>query len=122
MTERLVKGTLRVGTIAMLVVSLASCATGRAIRAGEAAGKRGDWDSAVAYYRQALASDPERIDVKISLERATREAANIHLKRARELEEQDQLAGALAEYRLAADLLPSSTLAVTKANELQRRI
>ena len=74
----MVKRALRWGTTALLLVLATGCATGRAVRAGQDAVLRGDWDTAVAYYRQAHASDPGRIDVKISLERATREAANVH--------------------------------------------
>jgi acyl-CoA synthetase (AMP-forming)/AMP-acid ligase II len=41
--------------------------------------------------------------------------------RARDLEAQDQLAGAIAEYRLASEMDPTNTLAMAKANELERR-
>src|SRR5690606_28836617 len=54
--------------------------------------------------------------------RTTRAAAAEHLRRARAFEADDQLTGALAEYRLAADLDPTSTLAASKAIELQRRL
>ena len=118
----MVKRSLRWGTMGLLLAASIGCATGRAVRAGQDAVRRGDWDTAVAYFRQARASDPGRIDVKIALERATREAATLHLARARALESQDQLAGALAEYRLAADLEPSNTLSITKALEIERRI
>jgi len=99
-----------------------ACATGRAVNNGREAAKRNDWDTAVAYFREAEQNDPGRVDVKIALERATREAAALHIQRARTLESQDQLSGALAEYRLAADLFPSNTLAITKAQELERKI
>jgi len=103
------------------LVLLAGCATGRAFRAGQNAAKRGDWDSAVAYYREALGHDPSRIDVKIALQRAMSIASAEHIKRARDLEGQDQLAGAIAEYKLAADLDPTNALAAAKANELERK-
>jgi type II secretory pathway component GspD/PulD (secretin) len=100
----------------------ASCATGRAIRSAQTAAKHGDWDTAVAYYRQALTGDPGRIDVRVALTHASREAADQHLRRARDLETQEQLAGAAAEYRMAADLDPSYTLSLTKAIEIERKI
>ena len=106
----------------MAIVLGAGCATGRALRSAESAADRGDWDTAVAHYRQALLRDPDRLDVRIALERAIRTAAAAHIDRARELEAQDQLAGAVAEYRLAADLDPTNTLAYSKASELERRI
>jgi type II secretory pathway component HofQ len=110
-------------TVLVLVLLVSTgCATGRMIRNAESAARRGDYDTAVALYRQALARDPERIDLRIALERATRTAAAEHIRRARAFEADDQLTGALAEYRLAADLDPTSTLAMTKALELQRRM
>jgi general secretion pathway protein D len=105
-----------------LLVAVGCATTGRTVRSAESATRRGDHDTAVALYRQALARDPERIELRIALERATRTAAADHIRRARDFEAQDQLTGALAEYRLAADLEPTSTLATTKALELQRRL
>ena len=52
----------------------------------------------------------------------TRMAASEHVKRARDLEAQDQVTGAMAEYRLAADLDSTNTFALTKAMELERRM
>jgi general secretion pathway protein D len=112
---------LQFGAAGVMLVLMAGCATGRAVRAGDKAVQRGDWDAAVAYYREALGRDPSRIDAKIALQRAMGSASAEHIKRARELEAQDQLAGAIAEYRLAAELDPTNTLAATKAGELERR-
>ncbi len=108
--------------VGIAVVLACGCATGHAIRSGQAAAARGDWDAAVAYYREALGRDPGRLDVKVALERAMRMASSEHLARARTLEEQEQTAGAAAEYRLAADLDPGNTLAMSKALELERQL
>jgi type II secretory pathway component GspD/PulD (secretin) len=121
MTRRVGNRSFLWGAVALLLLGEA-CATGRAVSKGREAAKRNDWDTAVAYFREAQQNDPGRVDVKIALERATREAAAGHIQRARTLESQDQLSGALAEYRLAADLVPSNTLAISKALELERKI
>lgn len=106
---------------ALLALALGSgCATGRAVRTADDAAKREDWDTAVTYYRQALAEAPDRVDVRTRFERATRLASGEHMTRARALEAQEQLSGAIAEYRLAADLDPSNSLAFQKAGELER--
>lgn len=108
---------------ALLAIALAAgCATGRAVRSADDAARAGDWDGAVTYYRQALGRSPDRIDVRTKLERATRLASAEHMTRARTLEEQAQIPGAIAEYRLAADLDPSNALAMQKAVELERRL
>lgn len=109
----------------VLVLALAivgGCATGRAVRQGQAAAGQGNWDEAVAYYRAALASDPGRIDVKIALQRATAAASAEHVARARELEAQEQWSAAAAEYRLAADLDPANVFAAAKAVAIERRL
>ena len=51
-----------------------------------------------------------------------RYASADHLKRAHDLETQDQVAGAAAEYQLAADLDPTNTQALSKATALQKQI
>jgi general secretion pathway protein D len=113
---------VRTVTVGLLALGLSACATGRAVRSGDAAAKRGDWDTAVAYYREAIGHDPGRIDVKTSLQQAMGAASAAHLKRARDLEAQDQLPGAAAEYRLAADMDPANILAMSKASEIDRKI
>lgn len=114
------RGRLCVALLALALVT--GCATGRAVRSATTAEREGDWDSAVTYYREALRRSPERADVRIRLERATRMASAEHMARARQLEGQEQLSGAIAEYRLAADLDPSNVLAAQKAHELERRV
>ncbi|ODS59461.1 MAG: hypothetical protein ABS36_00555 [Acidobacteria bacterium SCN 69-37] len=107
----------------LLVLALVSgCATGRAVRSATTAEREADWDTAVTFYREALRRSPGRTDLRIKLERATRMASAEHVTRARQLEEQEQLPGAIAEYRLAADLDPSNVLAAQKAHELERRV
>lgn len=104
------------------VVVLGCVSTGTLVKSGDQAGARGDWDAAVAYYREALTKSPKDIKAKLSLERAVREASLQHVARARALEAQEQWAGAAAEYRLAAELLPSNALAVAKAAEIERKL
>jgi len=113
------RGVIAVG---LLALALGGCTALRAQRNAEDAVAHGDYDSAVAYYRKAWAAAPERVELRIALERVTRVAASEHVKRARDLESQDQLTGAMAEYRLAADLDPTNTLALTKAVEIERRL
>src|SRR5690242_16798172 len=106
-----------------LAAGLASgCATGRAFTRGNDAVKSGEWDTAVAYYREALKNSPNRVDVRVALQRATAAATSAHMLRASQLEAQNQLPGALAEYRLASDVDPGNVMAAAKAAELDRKI
>lgn len=109
-------------TVLLAVALLAGCATSRAVRSADSAARQGDWDTAVTFYREALGREPDRADLRIKLERATRLASAEHVTRARQLEEQEQLPGAIAEYRMAAELDPSNMLAAQKAAELDRQM
>jgi general secretion pathway protein D len=106
----------------LIVVVGTSCATSRAIHRAQDAVQRGDLDSAVAYYRDALARSPGNTDLRISLVRYSRLAAEAHIKRAKDLEAQNQLSGALAEYRLATELDSTDAASATKVSELERRV
>jgi len=106
--------------LAVAAATLAGCASGRAYRRGQDAARLGDWDTAVAYYRQALMDDPDRLDVRVALERATQSASLEHLSRARQMENDGQFAAAAAEYRRVLDLDPRSQLAAAKATEMDR--
>ncbi len=112
----------RVALMLALTLVAAGCATGRAVRQGQQAADKGDWDAAVVYYREALAKDPGRIDVRIALQRATAAASAEHMSRARELEAQEQWSASAAEYRLAADLDPANVFAAAKAASIERKL
>ncbi|TAK17549.1 MAG: hypothetical protein EPO35_02795 [Acidobacteria bacterium] len=108
--------------VALAAALVSGCATGRAYTHGQAAAKAGEWDTAVAYYREALKSSPNRVDVRVALQRAVQAASQAHMLRAAQLEAQNQLPGALAEYRLAADVDPGNVMAAAKSADLDRKI
>lgn len=115
--------TQRLGICLALAAALASgCATGRAYVHGQDAAKAGEWDTAVAYYRDALKSSPNRVDVRVALQRAVQAATSAHMLRASQLEAQNQLPGALAEYRAASEVDPANVMAAAKAADMDRRI
>ena len=87
--------------VALAAVMAAGCATGRAFARGEAAGRAGDWEAAVGFYRQALEDDPDRPDYQIALERAMVAAAAMYTERGRQFEEAGQLEEALRAYQKA---------------------
>lgn len=115
--------TKRFGICLVLAAALASgCATSRAYTRGQAAAKAGEWDTAVGYYRDALKGSPNRVDVRVALQRAVQAASGAHMVRAGQLEAQNQLPGALAEYRAASEIDPGNVMAAAKSAELDRRI
>jgi len=75
MKSRLIQS---VCVVALAAIVAAGCATGRAFARAEEAGRAGDWEAAVGFYRQALDDDPDRPDYKIALERAMVAAAAMY--------------------------------------------
>ena len=110
--------------IALLVLTalVSGCTAGRSFRKGRESARTGDWDTAVQHYQQALQASPDNAEYKIELERAMQNAARDHITRARELEQKDQLDGALIEYKKAVEMDGSNRLAATRAAELERII
>ena len=108
--------------LALAVMLAAGCATGRAFARGEAAGKAGDWEAAVGFYRQALQENPDRPDYKIALERAMVSAAAMYSERGRQFEAAGQLEEALRSYRKAEEFEPSNRQLSGKAAQIERML
>ena len=108
--------------VALAAVTATGCATGRAFARGEAAGRAGDWEAAVGFYRQALDDDPDRTDYKIALERAMLAASAMYVERGRQFEEANQLEEALRAYRKAQEFEPSNRQLGAKAAQIDRTL
>ena len=118
MTKRL-KG---VGVLLVVALCAGGCASVRAVRQGDLAMRRGDLDQAVDAYRRAVQADPDNPRYKIALERAMQAASRVHLDRARQFEQQDQIEAALGEYRLASEYDPSNRGIAGKVAQLDRTL
>jgi general secretion pathway protein D len=112
----------RATTFVVLAVAMAGCASGRAYRRGQDAARINDWDTAVAYYRAALLDNPDKLEVRVALERATQSASLEHFSRARKLESEGQYVAAASEYRRVLDLEASNQLAAAKAAEMDKKL
>lgn len=108
--------------VALAATVSAGCATGRAFSRGEAAGRAGDWEAAVGFYRQALDDDPDRPDYQIALERAMRAAAAMFTERGKQFEDAGQLEEALRAYRKAQEFEPSNRQLAAKAATIDRTL
>ncbi|HYM23907.1 MAG TPA: secretin N-terminal domain-containing protein [Vicinamibacterales bacterium] len=107
----------------LVIVALgAACAAGKAFVRGNAATRAGNMDEAVAEYRRAVQDDPDNANYKIALQRAMLAASRMHLDKAREFENQQQLEAALGEYRQAVENDPSNRMAQAKVAELDKTI
>ena len=117
---------LRMGMSLVLLAAMAfattGCASSSAFRRGEKAAIMGDWDTAVANYRQALQENPDRAEYKIILERASLSAALHHLDRARKADEQGDLETAVVAYRKVYEYDPGNRQAMLRAAEIEKEL
>jgi general secretion pathway protein D len=91
------------------VLALSGCATtGSFYKAGVAAERADDYDTAVVEYSKALRESPDDLTVRKALERSKLRASEVHFTRARRLSSTGRLEEALAEYQVAAELSPAN--------------
>ena len=101
-------------------VLLAGCAKGNPqYKAGAKSESLNDYDTALENYNKALRSDPNNTEYKLRAARARFEASQWHVDQGRRLREQSNLELALAEFRKALMIDPSSAVA---AQEVQATI
>src|SRR5216684_6485112 len=105
-----------------LVIAATGCTAAKAFRQGDIAMRTGDLDQAVAAYRKAVQAAPDNANYKIALNRAMLAASRLHLDKAHDFEQQDQLEAALGEYKQASEYDPSNRVATAKVAELDRTI
>ena len=112
----------KLALLLIVAVFASGCTASRAFRRGQDAVRVNDWDTAVVHFTAAVQANPDSQEYKINLRRAQEEAARMHSEKARELEKQDQLEGALAEYRRSLELVSTDRVARAKIAELERKI
>src|SRR5580704_7725208 len=79
--------------------------------AGDKAESLKDYDTALDYYNKALQASPNNTEYKLKAARARFEAAQWHVDQGRRLRNQASLTLALAEFRKAQMIDPSSAVA-----------
>jgi len=93
------------GLLLICLVTTA-CATSD-VRRGEQLAGAGDWDGAVAAYREALKKDPHDSAIEQRLEHAKTVAAEQHYREGRQHLQNNRLAEALHEFKVALALNPT---------------
>jgi len=92
------------------------------IRQGRAAQLAEDWDRALELYEQALLEDPADPLYQMAVRRARFEAAQLHLKKGKQLREQGKLEEALKEFQHAFAIDPSSSIAEQELRRTYRML
>jgi general secretion pathway protein D len=95
-------------TLTVASVALSGCATASAVRRGERAEQRQDYDLAVVEYTRALRENPDNETARLALDRTRLRASQDHFSRGRRLAATGKLEEALVEFELAADLNPTN--------------
>src|ERR1700687_3316511 len=99
-------------TLLVAAPPLAGCPKGgQNYNAGEKAEAVKDYDTALDYYNKALQTSPNNTEYKLRAARARFEAAQWHVDQGRRFREQANLELALAEFRKAQMIDPSSAVA-----------
>ena len=119
---RVVRGGVQAALLTAIAITLAGCGQGGAFQDGNKAAMRSDWDLAVTHYDKAVASNPDRADYKMALERAQMAASQVHFEKARDYERQDQLDLALLEYRKVVAYHAANQEARAKIQTLEQTI
>src|SRR5262245_28463138 len=94
--------------VLLFVGTAAGCATSSALRKGDLAEQRQDYDMAVVEYTKAVKEKPDAVEPRARLERARLRASLEHFNRGRRLAGTGKFDQALVEYELAADLNPAN--------------
>jgi len=98
--------------LAISVVFLAGCSGGVTdYKAGTKAEALNDYDTALDHYNKALQSSPNNTEYRLRAARARFEAGQWHVDQGRHLRDQANLELALAEFRKAQMIDPSSAVA-----------
>ena len=95
----------------LLVMAALALGLGCALHKANQAYDEGRYDDAVVAYRHVLQSDPTNVKARIGIRRASQQAAEAHLARAREAEHRGMDGNVEAEVRKALVLDPDNQIA-----------
>ena len=105
--------------IFIFITLLVAC-TLQEMRLGEELEKKGDWDGAVAAYRDALKKEPFNQELDEKFRHAKTRAAEQHFSQGREWLKQRKIAEALQEFEIALGLDPEKPEYHTALTEIWR--
>lgn len=108
---------LKLATLAILCVALASCTSFRAWEKAQEHEQMGEWDEAVLAYEKALEIDPDNLRYKMGLQRAQLEASRVHFDRGQELMAAGHYDMAALEFQLAVRLDSTNQFAAVELSK-----
>jgi general secretion pathway protein D len=106
----------------LLLAAAGGCASHGAMRAGEQAERRSDFDRAVVEYTKALRADPDNRTARLNLERVRMRASQEHYLRGRRLAAAERPEEAAVELQLAVELNPTDAAADAALRDVRQRL
>ena len=89
------------------------------LKDGRAAEARGDWDTALALYEQAVDMDPSDIGYLVPMRKARFESGQKHVDTGQKLRSEGKLEAAVQEFQKALIADPSSAIALQEIKRIQ---
>jgi general secretion pathway protein D len=108
--------------VAIAVIAVTACAAHSALREGEQAERRSDFDRAVIEYTTAVRADPDNRTARLALERAKVRASQEHFVRGRRLAAAERYEEAAIELQIATELQPTNLAAEAELRETRQRL
>lgn len=104
----------------LLFLTLCVACTMQELQLGEELEQRGDWDGAVAAYREALQKDPLNAEIEKNFKNAKIRAAEQHFAQGRKWLKEHKIPEALQEFQIALGLNPGNLEHHTALNDAWR--
>ncbi len=103
----------------LLAATTAGC-TGSSLRPADRLAQEGKWEEAVAAYRQASKDDPYDAEIQRRLDEAKSQAADQHYAQGKQLLSENNILGALREFKIALGFDPSRRIHQTAVGDAMR--
>ncbi|MEO6544856.1 MAG: secretin N-terminal domain-containing protein, partial [Nitrospiraceae bacterium] len=103
----------------LLAATTAGCA-GSSVREADRLAQAGQWEEAVAAYREAVKTNPFDAELQRRLDEAKAQAADQHHAQGKQLLAQNNILGALREFKIALGFDPSRRLHQTAVGDAMR--
>src|ERR1700675_4964389 len=111
-------------TTASLMFLLAALATSgcavSSLRQADRLAQEGKWEEAVAAYRQAVKDDPYDAKIQLRLDEAKTQAADQHHAQGKQFLSENNILGALREFKIALGFDPSRRIHQTAVGDAMR--
>jgi general secretion pathway protein D len=105
-----------------MTLALGACASTNAMRAGQQAERRADFDRAVVEYTNAIRANPDNRSARLALDRVKVRASQEHYARGRRLAAAERYEEAALELQIATELNPADLTAEAALRETRQRL